>query len=272
MILINGAPAATIAVSDRGLQYGDGLFETLAVRDGVPRLWERHLQRLARGCERLSIPAPDYDLLREEAEQVGTGMRRGVLKLIVTRGSGGRGYRPPISPQPTRIVSVHPWPPYPDTWRREGITVRVCRQRLARNPRLAGLKHLNRLEQVLARSEWNDPLVPEGLMQDDSNHVIEGTQSNLFIVHDGRLITPDLSESGVEGIMRGLILEIGSALGYACEIRSVNLSDLFQAQELFLCNSLIGIWPVRRLQEAVYPAPGPLTARLTEVLGASNYA
>lgn len=270
MILVNGAPVDSIAVSDRGLQYGDGLFETLAVYDGNPNLWKRHLKRLAVGCERLGIPMPDSGVLWDEAERVCTGMRRGVLKLIITRGSGGRGYRPPKSTHPTRIASAHPWPTYPDAWWHQGVTVRVCRQRLARSPRLAGIKHLNRLEQVLARSEWHDPLVAEGLMLDYDGRVIEGTQTNLFAVRHGRLMTPDLSEAGVQGIMRGLILDIGATLGFACDIGSVNLSDLFQAEELFLCNSLVGIWPVKRLEDAVFRTPGPLTAKLTKVLRESD--
>lgn len=260
--LIDGVAGAGVAVTDRGLHYGDGLFETVAVRTGRPELWPRHLERLGRGCERLGIPLPDSDRLREEVDRVCSGIERGVVKLILTRGSGGRGYRPPEDPSPTRIVARYPWPDHPPAWWQDGIAVRLCRQRLALNPALAGIKHLNRLEQVLARREWCDAAIAEGLMLDYLDRVIEGTQSNLFVVRDGRLLTPDLAQTGIEGVMRGLIIETADGLDQSCETASITVADLLCAEELFVCNSVIGIWPIRCLEAVTYPAPGPLTRRL----------
>lgn len=260
--LINGAATTEVAVTDRGLHYGDGLFETFAVNEGIPELWDRHMRRLQQGCQRLGIPLPDRKLLRTEAERVCAGAGHGVLKLILTRGSGGRGYRPPQHPQSTRIFSLYPRPVYPDSWQLEGVAVRVCRHRLSLNPVLAGLKHLNRLDQVMARSEWDDPAIAEGLMLDFSNRIIEGTMSNLFLVREGQLVTPDLTQTGINGVMRGLLMETAATLGIGCVLVNLTLEDLVRADELLLCNSVIGIWPVRRLEETFYATPGPIVSRL----------
>lgn len=253
-------------MTDRGLHYGDGLFETFAVSEGIPELWDRHMWRLQQGCDRLTIPLPDMELLRTEAEWLCTGTRQAVLKLILTRGSGGRGYRPPQHPQPTRILSLYPWPDHPQSWRHEGVSVRVCRHRLSVNPVLAGLKHLNRLDQIMARSEWNDSTIAEGLMLDLSGRVVEGTMSNLFLMRDGQLITPDLSQAGINGVMRGLIIDTAADLGIACGFADLTLDDLFGADELLLCNSVIGTWPVRRLEGTSYIAPGSITGKLQEAI------
>lgn len=267
MVLINGRAASEIAVTDRGLHYGDGLFETIAIcnEHPVPALYRRHLKRLAEGCRRLDITIPRRAVLDKEIARVCQDVLRGALKIIVTRGNGGRGYRPVQPIQATRILSVHPWPDYPAFFAEDGITLRICRTPLGRNPALAGMKHLNRLEQVLARGEWNDPLIPEGLMLDSEGGVIEGTMSNIFIFKNKRLLTPDLSQCGVAGIMRGFVLEQAAALGVKVAVRPLRLTDIEQADEFFVCNSLIGLWPVRHLEGHHYP-PGPLTQRLRRLL------
>ena len=265
MMLVNGQAQEHIAVADRGLQYGDGLFETLAVCDSVPRLWDRHWRRLSAGCRRLGIEDVDPRTLWDDARRICAGIERGVLKMIVTRGEGGRGYRPLQDGHATRIVATYPWPDYPETNRQQGVTVRMCTTRLGRNPVLAGLKHLNRLEQVLARREWNEPGIAEGLMFSDDDHVIAGTMSNLFMVVDGRLVTPLLEQCGVEGVMRGVIIDLAAAAGIPCDTISLDRNDLLRASELFLCNALIGIWPVRYIHEQEY-ALGPITKLLGERL------
>ncbi|ADJ28366.1 aminodeoxychorismate lyase [Nitrosococcus watsonii] len=265
MILVNGKVASDIEVTDRGLQYGDGLFETIAIHDERAILYSSHLKRLEEGCRRLLIPPIAREILDEEVVKVCQGISRGVLKIMVTRGSGGRGYQPPSQPQPTRILSVYPWPNYPSIFMEYGITLRVCRTSLGYNPSLAGIKHLSRLEQVLARSEWKNPMIPEGLMLDSQGHVIEGTMSNLFIVQDAHLQTPDLSGCGVAGVMREFILKQAFNLGLKTVVRPLMLADLKRAEELFICNSLIGIWPVRRLGESQYPL-GPVTRHLQHLM------
>lgn len=249
-MLINGQPATTVDANDRGLLYGDGVFETLAVRHGRPQCWTAHWQRLRAGCEALAIAAPDEELLYQEAVSLCNSSEQSVLKILVTRGAGGRGYRPSQPPAtPTRIVSRHDWPDFPSRARTEGVKVRLCELRLARQPRLAGIKHLNRLEQVLARLEWDDPEIAEGLLRDDQDRLIEGTMSNLFLVRGGDLITPDLRQCGVAGVVRQLIMEDLCGHGYPVHIQPVDEDQLLQADEVFLCNSLFGIWPVRQYEQ-----------------------
>jgi 4-amino-4-deoxychorismate lyase len=250
--LVNGQPSMNLPVADRGLQYGDGLFETLALRNGVPLLWNRHMQRLGEGCRRLGLPAPDADLLREEVLRIAGTEARAVAKIILTRGAAGRGYRADPSVIATRIVQRLPWPTYPVANSQEGVSVCWCDTRLARQPRLAGIKHLNRLEQVLARAEWQEDYA-EGLMCDTDGLVIEGTMTNLFVVvADGTVVTPDLSQSGVAGVMRAQVLDSAASNGMTCSTRAVTTEMVESAQELFLTNSLIGIWPVRRIEARQY--------------------
>lgn len=262
-MLINGSQTGRIDVSDRGLLYGDGLFETIAVVDGRPRLWERHMERLEEGQRRLGFPLQDPGLIEREARSLLGEGGRGVLKILLTRGVGGRGYRPPTQPRVTRILSLHAWPHQPLEWFRSGLRLRLCETPLAGNPRLAGIKHLNRLEQVLARREWSDPAVAEGLMLDLQGRVIEATQANLFVLSAGHLITPDLTACGVAGVVRGLVLELARALGLALQIRSLGQEQVLQADALFLSNSLLGACPVASLEGRTYD-PDRLPLELLE--------
>lgn len=248
MILLNGQPDDRIAINDRGVQYGDGLFETIAVLNGQLQFWQRHMERLSESCERLGLKRPDRGLLLDEARQVVAGRRQAILKIIISRGQGGRGYRPPESAHNTRIVSVHDWPAYPTDMYSQGVAVRVCHTPIGLSPALAGMKHLNRLEQVLARAEWRDSSIFEGLMLDPQHHVVEGTMSNLFFVNKTGLHTPSLAQAGVNGVMRNRVFELADRLGIRWQTGSYTVPDLEQAIELFICNSIIGIVPVRRLE------------------------
>ncbi|ABI56767.1 aminodeoxychorismate lyase [Alkalilimnicola ehrlichii MLHE-1] len=270
---VNGVPCDRIAVNDRGLAYGDGLFETIAVVAGRPRLWEAHLDRLRAGCARLQLPEPPAEPLWREARalcrQQPTG--HGLLKLLYTRGSGGRGYAPPAEPEGTRILTLHPWPDWPETHWRNGIELFLCQTRLARQPLLAGLKHLNRLEQVLARSEWSDERWAEGLVRDGEGWLIEGTASNLFGVAGETLITPPLDDCGVAGVMRRNIMLLSDELQIPYEVTPVDPNALRGMDEVFVSNSLAGIWPVRGLSDGtVWAAPGPVTRRLQQALCAQG--
>ena len=254
-MLINGSASATISALDRGLHYGDGLFETLAVVAGEPCLWQRHMTRLELGCRRLGIEFPDANRLLEEVYLEIGERSHGVVKIILTRGSGGRGYRPAQKHKaPTRLVNFSAWPAYPEEGSITGVQVRFCTTRLGCNPLLAGLKTLNRLEQVMARAEWDDPEIAEGLLLDSEGRVVEGTMSNLFLLHGDRLTTTDLIRCGVAGVMRELVLEQADQLGFFPVIEDLLPHHLQTADALFLTNSLIGIWPVRKLGEWLYDA------------------
>jgi len=264
-ILVNGEDSAVFPVMDRGLQYGHGLFETIAISQGQLRYCDRHLARLLRGCNQLSIKPPDPTVIKNEATQLAGQAGQAVLKIIYTCGVGGRGYRTPANSQPNRILILSEWPAYPQSNSQTGVVLRLCETRLGSNQALAGLKHLNRLEQVIARSEWDDPDIAEGLMLDNHGQVIEGTMSNLFFVKNEILCTPSLTQSGVQGIIREHVLELAGKLGINTYIDDFTPADVFQAEEVFLTNSLIRIWPVNKIlsEEPVsYDSPGIITSQL----------
>lgn len=273
-VLVNGEAHVGVAADDRGLCYGDGLFETVALRRGNPLLWGAHLERLSAGAALLGLPSPDAavwsaDLSRllppEPAERL-------VLKLMLTRGSGGRGYAPPPNPAPTRILQLFEWPDWPDSNARTGIAAHVCATRLGCNPTLAGLKHLNRLEQVLAAREVGEAGVDEGLMLDGEGRLVEGVRTNLFMVVDGELLTPTLRRCGVRGVMRDCVLEGARELRVPFRETDCDPAWLARATEIFVCNSLIGLWPVRSIAglRTQLAAPGDLTRQLQAWLGAKN--
>jgi 4-amino-4-deoxychorismate lyase len=270
-VLINGESADQISVFDRGIQFGDGLFETIAVQNGIPLLWERHTRRLIMGANRIGIALTDPVPWQDEALQFCRNIKRGVLKIMVTRGISGRGYTTDSSAPSTRVLSILPWPAYPASHARDGIAAAFCRTTLGRNPALAGIKHLNRLEQVLARMELSSAF-PEGIMRDDIGHVIEGIMSNLFLIVRGEVRTPDLRECGVAGVMRETVLDELEALGLPHRVAPVTSIELLQADEVFLTNSLIGLWPVRKIVEVGSQKPsrelpiGAMTKRIQQAI------
>jgi len=257
---VDGQPADVLSLKDRGLAYGDGLFETIAVRNGEPVLLERHLQRFDLGCRRLSLNV-DMVELRAELDTYARRLGEGILKLIVTRGDGLRGYAAVPSSRARRILQGSPAAVYPAVHAERGVSLFPCATRLSEQPLLAGLKHLNRLEQVLARAEWSDPEHAEGLMLDTSGRVIEGVFSNLFLVRESVLVTADLSRCGVAGVMRAELLSQAESQGVATQINDISLEQLRQADEVFVCNSIYGVWPVLACGSARWSA-GPLTRKL----------
>jgi 4-amino-4-deoxychorismate lyase len=261
MILINGVETGYIPVNDRGFQYGDGLFETIEVVDGQPVFLDQHLIRLSSGCLRLNLPNLDINQLTDEIYKVCKHSKQAVLKIIITRGSGGRGYRQPETIQPTRVISLHPFPEFPQTHAEQGINARFCITRLGLNPALAGIKHLNRLEQIMARSEWDDPAIQEGIMLDINDHVIEGTMTNLFYVKDNIIYTASLALSGVAGVMRGIIKILLDGHNLNLIEHAYGRDELLTADEAFVCNSIIGIWPIKQIQDINFNV-GKLTNQL----------
>lgn len=238
---VNGRKSTKIDARDRGLQYGDGLFETMRVRRGRVRLLEYHLERLDAGCRRLQIAGPLLPALRRELERIAALRSEGVLKLIVTRGNGRRGYRPTGRERFTRILALHPLPQPVRSGASERARVRLCSTPLGLNPGLAGLKTLNRLESVLARSEWSDARVWEGLMRDVDENIVCGTMSNLFMRRGSTLMTPLLDRCGVAGVMRRWILEKAGELGLRAAESRMRWQDLSEADEVFMSNALIGV-------------------------------
>jgi len=196
-----------------------------------------------------------------------TSKQRAVLKLIVTRGSGGRGYRQPEQLLPTRVFALYPFPDYPKQFYTDGVAVRLCKQRLSNNQSLAGLKHLNRLEQILARAEWQDEEITEGLMLDNDNYVIEGTMSNVFFSKGGILYTPRLTNCGVAGIVRELVIEFSTQHGIQLLEQELECSALWQVDEVFITNSILGICPVRKIEQTHFSI-GKLTRTVQDLFNA----
>ncbi|NUO77704.1 MAG: aminodeoxychorismate lyase [Lysobacter sp.] len=250
---------------DRGYAYGDGLFETLrAHRGGLP-WWDAHWRRLSRGAARLQLPLPPPAYVRAEAERLLAGADA-VLKLIVSRGEGGRGYAPPADAVPTWQLSVHALPAAPP---REGLSLRWCQTRLATPSALAGLKHCNRLEQVLARAEWADADIHEGLMRDGEGAVVCATAANVFVLREGRWWTPAVDRCGVAGVCREHLLALLGDEG--AETATLSQDALESADAVFLCNAVRGILPVARLGARVWPSH-PAVAGLQRRLAASQPA
>jgi 4-amino-4-deoxychorismate lyase len=265
-VLVNGMsprdPLNAIGVEDRGLQYGDGVFESALLARGRARFLEQHLRRLALGCECLGIVAPDPALLRSDVQRLSGSAERAVLKIVVTRGIGPRSYRPSPRSKTTRIVALYPAPAPPPATR---LALRWCETRLGRNARLAGIKHLNRLEQVLAQAEWDDETIVDGLMLDTEGELVSGTASNVFLVREGMLVTPDLRFCGVLGIMRAEVLRAARELGIAVSEEPLWPQDVEAASEVFITNSIRGIRSVTELG-AMRWASAPVADRLRRAL------
>lgn len=244
-MLVNGSPSNIISSEDRGLAYGDGVFRTLRLQSGHPVCWERQYAKLQHDCHALKIACPSALLLSSELQQLGKTQTDGVAKIIITRGVSARGYAPSAQSEPTRILNVTPAVTYSENHAKQGIRVHVCKIRLGHQSMLAGIKHLNRLENVLAASEWQDQDTPEGILSDISGYVISGTRSNLFMLRDNILYTPNLTRCGVAGVQRDRVMDWAKQYGVTCKVAEFRMEELVLADEIFLVNSIFGLWPVR---------------------------
>ncbi|GGP21340.1 aminodeoxychorismate lyase [Silvimonas iriomotensis] len=270
MRLINGQAAERLDLSDRAFQFGDGVFRTLYQRDGKVPFLQRHLAKLRADALALGIAAPPDELWLADLRQVGTA--DATLKLLLTRGETPRGYVYPADLQPNRVVQVAPLAA-PRPLAAGGARVRVCEIRAGWQPRLAGIKHLNRLENVLARAEWQDPAVFEGLLLDRDDHVIEGCMSNVLMLENGRLITPLLDGAGVAGVMRSVVVSAAQQ-GWSVAEERITLPRLLAAQRVWLCNSLIGLVPVGSLAGVNWPvheADAALFAAIEIILSKESF-
>ena len=263
-VLINGEPRDTLSVLDRGLQYGDGLFETIRVVDGACQYWSEHMHRLELGCQKLGIQFPGKEGLRRDADSLIQSSLKGVLKIIVTRGFSERGFRINLDNSPNRVLLLASQPQYPAKYYQEGVDLVLCRQRLGNSPQLAGIKHLNRLEQVLARKEWDDEY-QEGLLLDQFDQVAEGTMSNVFIIEGQFVVTPRLEACGVHGIIRDQIIRQVDDFGMKIELENFTMERFLEAEAVFMTNSIFGVWPLKSFDKRIWK-PHPLTLRLLTAL------
>ena len=250
--LVNGKAGDSISVYDRGFLYGHGLFETIAVQQQQPLLLEAHLQRLETDASRLGFTAP-ITQIKQDIEALAASVEYGAIRVTLTCGEGGRGYATPDNLQANRIVSLFEWPPYVDEYRNSGIHLGIAEYNLANQPLLAGIKHLNRLEQVLIRQQWQNSW-QEAIVCDEQGNVIEATQANLFIVNiDGCIHTPEINKCGINGVMRNTVMQYAAKIGLDVVEKTMSLTDVQNAHEIFVTNSIIGIWPVSHFRDNHYP-------------------
>lgn len=262
-LLINGLPRRDIDSRDRGLQYGDGFFTTMRVVNGQPQLWQRHVERLETTSQRLGIDIPHSTKLLAETRQVSRGHNDCAVRLSFTRGVGGRGYAPPEQSQVTRLISRSPMPEHYNRWRQHGIHLGISEQRLGYQPMLKGLKTLNRLEQVLLKQELATLDAEDLLVLDDTDKVCETTAGNIFWRRGHEWFTSDLARGGIAGVARAEII----ANNKVHAIVAI-LDDLRRADEIFMCNALCGLIPVRTLAGISIPVwyeyPDQLETQLDE--------
>lgn len=262
-ILVDGEPVSGSWPLDRGLQYGDGLFETLVVRQGRLRFEDLHRARLTLGCERLAIRA-DLDRLWQSARTVASTHREATLKLQVTRGDAtARGYTPSGTEQARSILSVYAAASPQELPKL--VRAATLPNRLGENPDLAGIKHCNRLEQVLARQALQGSGAFEGLMASSSGLLISGTMSNLFLELDGELVTPDVSRCGIAGVMRSVVIRQARRRGMPLRIAAVPMSALDVCTGLALTNARLGVLLVHELDGRTLDGGATLSALGAEV-------
>ncbi len=271
--LCDGVPADAASIDERAFQYGDGLFETIAVRGGQPRFWDMHMDRLARGCDRLRLTMPRRKVLRRRLDDAVAASDQDTAfctaKLILTSGVAQRGYARAMPTKVTTYCGIYASEPLAPAHYVDGVSTVVCNTRLALFSATAGCKTLNRLEQVLARSESAANGAFEGLTLDADDRLICGTISNVFIVENAAISTPSLERCGVEGVMRRHVVEVLERSGIPVSIRDIGVADLLSCDEVFLTNSQFGVLPVRRCGDRSWHAH-PVTRNVMSLVSATG--
>ncbi|MFV1992554.1 MAG: aminodeoxychorismate lyase [Acidiferrobacterales bacterium] len=275
MTLVNGEPGSKIDIHDRGLNYGDGIFETVAVHDGVTLLWDLHWLRMVRGCRQLSLIIPDQETIEQELKLLAGKINKGIIKIVLTRGVGKRGYLPDRKQACTRILSSSPWPGrHVAENGGEEVEAFICNHVIYPDPQLAGIKHLNRLTQVVASLETSNDgsgkIDRIGLMCDPDNNLVEAISANIFVIEKNILQTPELINYGVAGVMREHVLMQARNLDIDTEIKVLEKSCLKNADEVFLTNSIIGIVPVKNIENFSF-CPGEITGKLMNAIKQEKY-
>ena len=257
--LINNEFKDNISILDRGFSYGDGFFETMlwdylggAVRPDLKvQFWERHYNRIKNGCNLMEIKLPNLTDLLKQREKIlqrsfNQSMSEGILKLIITRGIGGRGYKFENNMKPTIAFLTFPKPQLSPMIYKSGVNSIFCKNKLYSHNRLSGLKHMNRLDSVLARSEWEDEFF-EGIILDEKDNLVEGTMTNIFFIKDDTLITPPIEKTGISGILRQVVIEKAKTFFKKIVISKINIKTLSSFNQMFLTNSVMKVVPVNSL-------------------------
>jgi 4-amino-4-deoxychorismate lyase len=258
LCLVNGIQQNHIDIESRGLAYGDGIFTTAKISHGKVEYLNQHIERLTVGCEKLGISAPSANELTSQLISIAKNYTLAVLKVIISARSGGRGYARALNNPHDVIIMIHDFPTHYEAHARTGITLGLSNQQIGINPMLGGLKHLNRLEQVLLRQELLVSDVDDLLVTNINNEVIEATSANVFFFLNEQLYTPDVSQSGVNGIMRQAILKCYPNT----IIKVVSLDDIRQAQAIFACNCVMGVIPIANFNKKALSLELPLEIAL----------
>ena len=263
---IDGIPADAVPVDDRGLNYADGVFETLLCRQGKILGAQLHEARLARGLSRLAFPDADSraEAVFATARQLLSGVgHSGIARLTVTRGSGKRGYTPDLDATPRCILVAQN-----DRVNDEpGVRCGRAKTRWADQPQLAGLELLARTEQVLAAGEAATAGWDDAIMLDARGQVISSSRGNIFIITAGKILTPDLARCGIAGTRRQLLIDrILPGLGSEAEICSLSWDQLMTADAVVITNAVMGIAEVVAIGDTGLPADGDngLVSRMRE--------
>ena len=238
---INGEKTSQLAVNDRGFSYGDGLFTTAKIVNGKIEMLAQHLKRLVDGCHHLNIKFNAINALENELTKVALSFSIAVIKVVITAGMGGRGYSRRGTSEPTVVISVSAFPEHYENWQLSGINLGISALKLGINPMLADIKHLNRLEQVLIRQELDQRAEDDLVVTNINGDIVEASCANVFWLIDDALYTPEIIHCGVAGLMRDKIL---SAIPDVIVDR-FTLEDIQQAQAMFICNSVMGIVPIK---------------------------
>ncbi len=242
--------SSCVDLQDRAFHYGDGLFETLLLENGELRFWPAHYQRLSESAQRLLIACPDKLWFEHELQPYIALKKRLVIKILLSRGSGGRGIQLPKKDS-SNVYLLH----YnaDNIVLNQSIKAIFSEITLPENQNLAGIKHLNRLDYTLAAASLQQyPTFDEALLMDKHGHVIEGIIHNLFFVRDGIFYTADLSRCGVNGVMRRIILKKLKQMGKKVKIGDYLRSDVLAADECFVCNSVQGIRPLNAIGKQIF--------------------
>ncbi|MBB1314281.1 MULTISPECIES: aminodeoxychorismate lyase [Aliivibrio] len=252
MYWVNGVVTDSLPLTDRSIQYGDGSFTTMKVERGRVRLWDLHLARLKEASKRLDIKIEDWLLLETQIESCAHELQDGGIKILISRGSGGRGYSPEGCHDTQIIVSTFSYPTYYQNWKEGGISLMLCETQLGLSPLLAGMKHTNRLEQVLIKKEIAKTMYLDGVVLDLNNKVIETSIGNIFWVKGDNIYTPNLSNSGVEGVMKAHIYALANLHGLTLFETSIYVDELCMADEVFISNSLFEIVPINAIGNTTF--------------------
>ena len=258
LVIINGEVKSNVSIFNRNMQYGDGLFETCVAKDNKVLFWDNHFSRLNNGCDRLNIKKIANSVWLEDIKKALSlsSEKNCIVKLILSRGNSLRGYSYSKDIEPVRVVIVSQMNEYKT---KETYSLEFAISGFHSNPNLAGIKHCNRLEQILARTNM---MADEAIMLDENQSVVSVTQGNIYLIFGNKLITPKLERCGVIGSRRSIILELSRLTNLEVREEDISIKQLEKANEVFVSNSLIGIQPVTLIGD-YYLTNNPITEKIS---------